>query len=131
MKDVIQIPVQEYEAMKETIALLKDNELLKKLDRLVDLLYKEKQQLYLGNDTSDLTTASMANAFTNEKSPFPSPTCVRLKSHRCLLFQTTITTRLFPTSLFVPSPAGSLLMITLCLCLMLIWNPVCCPNLRL
>lgn len=61
MKDVIQIPVQEYEAMKETISLLKDTELLKKVNRLVDLLYEEKYGLYMGDDTSDLTEASLKN----------------------------------------------------------------------
>lgn len=30
MKDVIQIPIQEYQAMKEAISLLKDTDLLKK-----------------------------------------------------------------------------------------------------
>ncbi|MDQ3682989.1 MAG: hypothetical protein M3352_07955 [Bacteroidota bacterium] len=59
MKDVIQIPLKEYEAMKETILLLKDTELLKKVNRLVELMYEEKYGLYLGNDTSDLTTASI------------------------------------------------------------------------
>lgn len=59
MKDVIQIPVKEYEAMKETILLLKDTELLKKVNRLVELMYEEKYGLYLGNDTSDLTSVSV------------------------------------------------------------------------
>lgn len=59
MKEVIQIPVQEYEAMKETISLLKDTELLKKINRLVDLLYEEKYGLYLGDDSSDLTEAAI------------------------------------------------------------------------
>ena len=59
MKDVIQIPLKEYEAMKETILLLKDTDLLKKVNRLVELMYEEKYGLYLGNDTSDLTIASI------------------------------------------------------------------------
>ncbi len=45
MKDVIQIPLKEYEAMKETILLLKDTELLKKVNRLVELMYEEKYGL--------------------------------------------------------------------------------------
>ncbi len=59
MKDVIQIPVKEYEAMKEAISLLKDTELLRKINRLVELLYEEKYGLYLGDTTSDLTAAAM------------------------------------------------------------------------
>lgn len=51
MDNVIQIPVEEYEAMKEEIALLKDNVLLHKMNRLVELLYEEKYGLYLGNYT--------------------------------------------------------------------------------
>lgn len=57
MKDVIQIPVKEYEAMKEAIFLLKDTELLKKVNRLIELMYEEKYGLYMGNNTSDLTEA--------------------------------------------------------------------------
>jgi len=59
MNKVIQIPVKEYEEMKETILLLKDTELLKKVNRLVELMYEEKYGLYLGNDTSDLASASV------------------------------------------------------------------------
>ena len=61
MKDIIQIPVKEYEAMKETISLLKNTNLLKKINRLVELMYEEKYGLYLGDNTSDLTNASIQN----------------------------------------------------------------------
>ena len=70
MKNVVQIPVKEYEAMKETIALLKDNELIKKLNRLVELLYEEKYGLYLGDDTSDLTAAVLTNSLQEPNSPW-------------------------------------------------------------
>ena len=40
--------------MKEAILLFKDTELLKKLNRLVELMYQEKYGLYLGNYTGDL-----------------------------------------------------------------------------
>ena len=59
MIETIQISVKEYEAMKEELSLLKDNTLLEKLNRLVDLLYEEKYGLYLGNNTSDLTETSV------------------------------------------------------------------------
>ena len=59
MKNVIQIPLEEYEAMKETISLLVDTELLKKVNRLVELMYEERYGLYLGDSTTDLTTAAI------------------------------------------------------------------------
>ena len=59
MSNTIEIPVKEYEAMKEELALLKNNALLEKMNRLVELLYEEKYGLYLGNDTRDLTVASV------------------------------------------------------------------------
>jgi hypothetical protein len=59
MSETIKISVQEYEAMKEELALLKDNVLLKKINRLVELLYEEKYGLYLGNHTTDLTEAAI------------------------------------------------------------------------
>lgn len=68
MNNFIQIPIKEYELMKEEIALLKDNELLQKLNRLVDLLYEEKYGLYLANNTNDLTEATMCNHWKQEKS---------------------------------------------------------------
>lgn len=70
MNDVIQIPAKEYEAMKETIALLKDGELMKKLNRLVELLYGEKHGLYLGDDTTDLTAASLNSLPQEPNSPW-------------------------------------------------------------
>lgn len=68
MSDLIQIPVKEYELMKEEISLLKDNTLLEKLNRLVEILYEEKYGLYLGDDTTDLTEASIQNSWPQEKS---------------------------------------------------------------
>ena len=59
MPDTIQIPVKEYEEMKEQISLLKDNVLLEKMNRLIDLLYEEKYGLYMGDNTDDLTEAAL------------------------------------------------------------------------
>ncbi|HEY5462302.1 MAG TPA: hypothetical protein VIJ95_03525 [Hanamia sp.] len=59
MKETIQISVKEYESMKEELSLLKDNILLEKVNRLVNLLYEERYGLYLGNNTNDLTEASV------------------------------------------------------------------------
>ncbi len=69
MKDVIQIPVKEYEAMKEVISLLKDTELLK-MSSLVDLMYEEKYGLYMGEDTSDLKNGSVQNGWKEPNSPW-------------------------------------------------------------
>ncbi|MEP6467344.1 MAG: hypothetical protein ABJB05_13630 [Parafilimonas sp.] len=68
MKQTIEIAVEEYEAMKEEIALLKDQPLIKKLDKLVDLLFEEKYGLYLGDDTSDLVETAIQQNYTEEKS---------------------------------------------------------------
>ena len=64
MKEIIEIPIAEYNAMKEEIALLKDQPLLKKVNRLVELLYEEKYGLYLGDDTSDLSEAVTQKNYT-------------------------------------------------------------------
>ena len=64
MNDTIEIPLKEYEAMKEELALLKDSALLEKMNRLIDLLYEEKYGLYLGNETRDLTEASIQKNWT-------------------------------------------------------------------
>lgn len=68
MDQLIQIPVKEYELMKEEISLLKDNSLLKKMNRLIELLYEEKYGLYLGNHTNDLTQAIIKNNWSKENS---------------------------------------------------------------
>lgn len=70
MKDIIQIPLKEYEAMKETISLLKDTDLLKRLNRLVELLYEEKYGLYLGDNTSDLKEAAIKKSWQEKNSPW-------------------------------------------------------------
>ena len=70
MKEVVQIPVKEYEEMKETISLLKDADLLKKMNRLIDLLYEEKYGLYLGDNTSDLTKAAIQHNWPPSNSPW-------------------------------------------------------------
>ena len=68
MTNTIQIPVEEYKAMKEEIELLKDTPFLSKVNRLVELLYEEKYGLYLGNDTSDLTESTARTSWNGDKS---------------------------------------------------------------
>ena len=59
MNNTIQIPIEEYEAMREEITLLKDNALLSKVNRLVEILFQEKYGLYMGDYTKDLTEDSI------------------------------------------------------------------------
>lgn len=68
MENVVQIPLKEYEAMKEKLSLLENSELMKKLTRLVELIYEEKYGLYLGDSTTDLTAASLQKAFQETNS---------------------------------------------------------------
>ncbi len=70
MNDTIQIPVSEYKAMKEELALLRNNDLLEKMNRLVELLYEEKYGLYLGENTQDLAEASMQKNWPSQNNPW-------------------------------------------------------------
>ena len=67
MTNTIELPLQEYEAMKEELSLLKDNDLLKKMNRLIELLYEEKYGLYLGNNTNDLAETAITNNWSPDK----------------------------------------------------------------
>lgn len=58
----IRIPVDEYLALIDELAHLKNNPNLDKIYKLVDLLYKEKYGFYMGDFTDDLTeVASRTN----------------------------------------------------------------------
>jgi hypothetical protein len=57
--ETIQIPLSEYNTLKEELNLLKDSELLLKINRLLDLMYQQKYGLYLGNNTDDLQEYSV------------------------------------------------------------------------
>ena len=65
---MMEIPVSEYQRLQDELSMLKDNELLKKLNRLVDYLYQDKYGLYLGDNTDDLTEFAVNNAWENEES---------------------------------------------------------------
>ena len=41
---------------------------MKKLERLIDLLYQEKYGLYMGENTDDLSQLVVDGAWSNEKS---------------------------------------------------------------
>lgn len=68
MIQIIQIPVSEYNKMKDEINLLKDNVLLKKMNTLIEYLYQEKLGITLNDFTEDLTEESINNNWDNEKS---------------------------------------------------------------
>ena len=68
--DTINIPLKEYEALKEEVSLLKDKELLKKVNRLIDLLFEEKYGLYMGDYTEDLSKIVMDANYNDKKSPW-------------------------------------------------------------
>jgi len=57
--ETIQIPLSEYNTLKEELNLLKDSQLLSKINRLLVLMYQEKYGLYLGNYTDDLQEYSV------------------------------------------------------------------------
>lgn len=64
----IQIPEEEYRALKEQIALLKDTALLEKVNKLIDLLYQEKYGLYMGDFTADLTEYALGRHWDDKDS---------------------------------------------------------------
>ena len=59
--NTIQITVEEYDALKKEIELLKHQDLLKKMNELLDLMFESKYGLYIGNNTDDLTEYSLRN----------------------------------------------------------------------
>ena len=64
----IQIPLSEYQNLKKTIELLSDNNLLSKVNKLIDLLFEEKYGLYMADYTDDLTEYSINNSWEDEES---------------------------------------------------------------
>ena len=56
--------------MKEQLKLLKDNRLLEKLNRIIELLYEDKYGLHLKDFTEDLTEASIDGFFNDKPSPW-------------------------------------------------------------
>jgi hypothetical protein len=62
----IEIPEKEYEHLKEELKLLKDSELLRKINRLIDLLFQEKYGLYMGDYTNDLTEFIVKDSYNKD-----------------------------------------------------------------
>jgi len=57
--DTIQIPVEEYQKMVQTISLLQNNDMLQKINTLVEILYESKYGLFMKDFTEDLTEYSI------------------------------------------------------------------------
>ncbi len=59
--ETITIPKDEYVKMQKEIELLRDNNLLKRVNELIDILFQEKYDLVLTEYTEDLTEYSVNN----------------------------------------------------------------------
>lgn len=66
--NTVEIPLSEYQRLQEELALLKDTELLRNFNKLVDLLYQEKYGLFMGDYTEDLTESAVGEAWQDEPS---------------------------------------------------------------
>ncbi len=66
----ITLPLKEYESMTRELELLKNSDLLKNLNQLIDLMYAEKYGLYLHDYTDDLTEYSINSNWKNESSGY-------------------------------------------------------------
>ena len=63
---LIQIPLEEYNTMQEELQLLRNTDLLTKMNRLVDILLEEKYGLFMKDYTADLTESAINNAWKQE-----------------------------------------------------------------
>lgn len=57
----ITLPKNEYLKLKREIQLLSDNDFLKKVRELIDMLFEEKYSLFMNDYTDDLTEYSINN----------------------------------------------------------------------
>jgi chloramphenicol O-acetyltransferase len=63
---VVNIPLEEYQTMQEELNLLRNSELLTRMNRLVDMLFQEKYGLFMKDYTKDLTEYAINNAWKQE-----------------------------------------------------------------
>ena len=59
--ETISITKEEYLSLKKENELLKNQEILQKINLLIDLMFEKKYGLYMGDHTDDLTSASIDN----------------------------------------------------------------------
>ncbi len=57
----ITLPKKEYLNLQKEIQFLRDNEFLKKVSELIDMLFEEKYSLFMSDYTDDLTEHSINN----------------------------------------------------------------------
>ncbi|MCO5251935.1 MAG: hypothetical protein M9949_11025 [Candidatus Kapabacteria bacterium] len=55
----VNIPIEEYKALIDEIRILKNQDLLVKVNQVIDLMYESKYGLYLGDFTDDLTSVTI------------------------------------------------------------------------
>jgi hypothetical protein len=66
--ETINLPLNEYNALREEINLLRDTQFLEKVNKLIELLYQEKYGLYLGDYTEDLTEDTISTSWDEKES---------------------------------------------------------------
>ncbi len=64
----IQLPIKEYQRLQEELALLKNTDLLRTINKLVDVLYQDKYGLYMGEFTDDLTEYTVDQTWDSDPS---------------------------------------------------------------
>jgi uncharacterized HAD superfamily protein len=57
--ETVNIPIEEYNALIDENRILKNQDLLVKVNQVIDLMYESKYGLYLGDFTDDLTSVTI------------------------------------------------------------------------
>lgn len=66
--NTISIPTTEYNSLTNELEILRNSDLLSKMNHLVDLLFQDKYGLFMSDYTDDLTEYSINNNWKNETS---------------------------------------------------------------
>lgn len=61
--ETVRLPVEEYNMLIAQNKALQQNELLEKINQVLDLMYQNRYGFYLGDYTEDLTEYSINNHF--------------------------------------------------------------------
>jgi len=62
--ETVRLPVEEYNMLIAQNKALQQNELLEKINQVLDLMYQNRYGLYLGDYTDDMTEYSINNNFS-------------------------------------------------------------------
>ncbi len=68
--NAMEISVEEYQKMVQTINTLQNNEMLQKINTLVEVLYENKYGLFMKDYYDDLTEYSIQTGWNDEPSPW-------------------------------------------------------------